>query len=185
MKKSSQQLPQISRSFPAVLYIIVLKTVVLGLLIFFLATLLIYRSSGFDSAKLGVLLSPNDVSNHLLLTQEYLGRGDMSSVERELTLAQNLSLPTTQNPSSSVLGANLSPLKILEKIKNEPQRINNEISFWEKIVAAKPNYRDGYLRLALLNAQIYETQKAKTYLQKAVVLDPNFEATKELENLIK
>lgn len=178
--------PHNYRIIPAYTIIYSVKLMVLVLLIFFLTTLFLYPPSGFEMAKLGVLLSPNDLSNHLLLAQEYLGRGDMTSVERELTLAESLSSrSTTHNPSSTVLGLTLSPIKILEKIKAEPQRIKSEISFWEKVVANKPNYRDGYLRLALLNAQIYETQKAKNHLEKAKTLDPNFETTKELEKLLK
>lgn len=177
--------PHNYRIIPAHTIIYSIKLVVLGLLVFFLTTLFLWPSSGFDQARLGVLISPNDVSNHLLLTQEYLGRGDMSSVERELTLADSLNTKYQILNTKYVLGATLSPLRILEKIKNQPAQINQEISFWGKVVASKPDYRDGYLHLALLNYQIYETQKAKAYLQKAVALDPNFEATKELEDLIR
>lgn len=171
-----------------ILYITVGKFAVLGLLVFFLATLLIYQPSGFDQAKSAVMFSPNDLSSHLLLAQQYLAQGNMEAVERELTLAESLSRRPASSfslPASSVLGASLSPLKILEKIKAEPQRINQEISFWEKVIAEKPGFRDAYLQLAVLNYQIYETQKAKAYLEKAKALDPNFEAAKKLEELLK
>lgn len=192
MKRKAQHFPQISRIIPATLYIIVLKAVVLVAVAAFLALNLFWQLSTeptrIRQAKLAVMLSPNDLSNHLLLTQKYLDQGNMKAVERELILAQNLSTRPASSfplPTSSVLGVTLSPLKILEKIKNEPQKIKDEIVFWEKIVADKPNYRDGYLRLALLNYQIYENQKARVYLERAKTLDPNFETTKELEKILK
>lgn len=163
--------------------------VALSILIAFLAINLFYRLPtdflNLQAAKTSVMLFPKDVSFHLLLVQEYLKRGNMSAVERELNIAQTLStyypLPTT----NSVLGLTLSPAKIWTKIKNEPQRIKSEIIFWEKIIADKPEYRDAYLQLALLHYQIYETNKAKEYLQKAKELDPNFEVIKQLEEIIK
>lgn len=162
---------------------------ILGLLVLFLAINLFPRlpleSLEIEQAKLAVMLAPNNISNHLLLVQEYLKRGDMAAVERELNLAQNVTISYKPSARNSVLGASLSPAKIWEKINNEPQRINNEITHWENIIKDKPDYRDAYLQLAILNYQIYQTDKAKVYLQKAANLDPNFEATKELEKIIQ
>ena len=181
--------PQIYRIIPANTIIIVAKVVVLVVVTTFLALNLFIqlppRFTKTRQVQLAVMLMPNDLSNHLLLAQEYLGQGNMPAVERELILSQDLSsLPTTHNPSPSVLGLTLSPLKILEKIKNEPQKIREEISFWEKVVAQKPDFRDAYLQLALLNYQIYNLDKAKEYLQEAKKIDPNFKATKELEKIL-
>ena len=181
--------PQISRSFPATLYIIVLKAVVLGAVAAFLAFNLFARLPAeftkIRQAKLAAMLSPNDFSNHLLLVQEYLGQGNMPAVERELLLAEELKTKHKTLNTNSVLGASLSPIDILKKIKNEPQKIKNEISFWEKVVFDKPNYRDGYLQLTLLHYQIYEIDQAKEYLQKAKEIDPNFETVKKLEQIIR
>ena len=200
MTKQAQKFPQIYRSFPALtprslgevgasLYIIVLKTVVLGAVAAFLALNLFAqlpaKLTKIRQAKLAVMLSPNDISNHLLLVQEYLGQGNMDSVERELTLADSLNTKHLKLNTNKVLGETLSPLKILEEIKAEPQKIKNEISFWEKVVASKPDYRDAYLQLSILHYQIYETQKAKAYLEKAREIDPNFESTKNLEEIFK
>ncbi len=179
MKKLASKFPHIYRVLTATL------------LLTFLAVNFYSRlPTGFlnlEGAKLVVMLNPNDISSHLLLTQAYLEQGDMEAVKRELTLAENLnSQPKIYNSQlSSVLGTSLSPLKIWQKIQNEPQRIKEEIVFWEKTVADKPNYRDAYLQLAILNYQIYENQKAKEYLNKALEIDPNFEVTKELGKIIQ
>jgi len=142
--------------------------------------------SDFERAKLAAMLYPNDLSSHLLLAQEYLKRGNMEGVERELLLAQDLGGKTsaTSSGSPTVLGVFLSPSKILEKIKNEPKRIREEISFWEKVISEKPDYRDAYLQLAILNYQIYKKERAKEYLEKALKIDPNFAPARQLENLL-
>ncbi len=181
-------LPHISRIINANTASLGLKMVILAVLIGFLAINL-FRALppdlNFEQARITVMLSPNDASSHLVLAQEYLKKGSMQDVERELNLAQELTSSYQPSASSSVLGSSLSPLKILEKIKNEPQRIRNEIIFWEKVVSERPGYRDGYLQLAILNYQLYENDKAKEYLNKALEIDPNFEVTKELGKIIQ
>ncbi len=176
MKKLASKFPHIYRVLTATL------------LLAFLAVNFYSRlPAGFlnlEGAKLIVMLNPHDISSHLLLTQAYLEQGDMEAVERELTLAQGLTANSLSVTTSSVLGTSLSPLKIWQKIQNEPQRIKEEIVYWQKIVAERPSYRDAYLQLAILNYQIYENQKAKDYLNKALELDPNFEPTQKLEKII-
>ncbi len=139
---------------------------------------------GFERAKLTTMLEPHDFSSHLLLSQEYLKRGNLEAVERELILAQNLEVSPSSVTTASVLGLSLSPIKIWQKILNEPQRVKEEIRFWEKVIVKKPDYRDAYLQLAILNYQIFNKQKAKEYLHKALELDPNFGPSKELEKII-
>lgn len=138
-----------------------------------------------EQAKIGVMLSPKSLSPHLLLAQEYLKRGDLEEMERELLIAQTLATANRLSSNNSVLATSLSPLKVLEQIKNEPKRIRGEISFWEKVILEKPDYRDAYLQLAILSYQSYEKEKAKSYLGKALDLDPNFEPARKLEEIIK
>ncbi|MCX6817023.1 MAG: hypothetical protein NTZ93_04100 [Candidatus Beckwithbacteria bacterium] len=51
--------------------------------------------------------------------------------------------------------------------------IQQEIVSLEKELEKKPEYRDVLLKLALLNYQILETEKAKEYWNRANYLDPN------------
>lgn len=187
MAKNRLKFPHISRILTAKPFLAGLKLVVLATMAGFLAINLFPSLSpdlwAFERTKLTVMLFPKDITSHLLLVQEYLKRGELSEVERELTLAQGLVEKNPPTTNSAVLGTSLSPLKILENIKNEPQRIRQEISFWEKVVSEKPDYRDAYLQLAILNHQVYENDKAKRYLKKALDLDPNFRPTKELEKI--
>lgn len=187
MAKIRLNFPQISRIFNAEPLKRGLKLAVLAVLAAFLVINLFPALPAdflsYERARLAVMLYPEDLSSHLFLAQEYLKRGSLAGVERELLLAQELTEKNPPATSSGVLGAFLSPAKILEKIKNEPQKIKNEISFWEKIIAEKPDYRDAYLQLAILNYQIYENEKAQEFIKKALALDPNFAPTRELERL--
>lgn len=67
----------------------------------------------------------------------------------------------------------------------EKKRIEAEIVKWEKTLEEYPGYRDVHLRLAVLNWEINNKSKAKEHLQKAKELDPNFEMTKELEEILR
>lgn len=75
-------------------------------------------------------------------------------------------------------------LKRAEEKVMEPERIRREIESWEKVLEEKPYYRDVLLRLALLNYQIYEDEKAETYWQQANYLDPNNEEGQEVGEII-
>ncbi len=158
----------------------------IGILAVLMALLLtqLYAANSLIQAQTAVLLSPADVSSHLLLSQEYLAAGNLLAVERELALADILTTNYQLLTTNKVLGTTLSPLLIWGKIKDEPKQIQAEISFWEKIVEEKPGYRDAYLQLAIASYKIYQTEKAKEYLQKAKEIDPNYKKTKELEKRI-
>lgn len=181
--------PQISRIFTAPFLRIGVKTLVLGIftafLIINLFPILPDDFLSLTQAKVAVMLSPNDLSSHLILAREYLKRGGMEEVERELLLAQELAGRNKEATNYSVLGTSLSPLEILAKLRSEPQGIRDEIAFWEKIIAEKPDYRDAYLQLSILNYQIYENEKAKIYLKKVLDLDPNFESARKLEEVLR
>ena len=69
-------------------------------------------------------------------------------------------------------------------LNNEKIKVQNELIFWQKEVGKMPNYRDAYFKLALLNYQLKDFDKANEYLKKTLSLDPNFEKGKELEKLL-
>jgi tetratricopeptide (TPR) repeat protein len=136
-----------------------------------------------SEARLEVLLAPFNPQPHLGLASEYLKRGDFTGAEKEIRLAQDL---TRDNPSFPVLGQTaISPLALLEKVKNEPNIIEREIAFWQEVITRKKDYRDAYLRLAVLNYQINQEEESRAFLQMALRLDPNFEPAKKLEEILK
>ena len=64
----------------------------------------------------------------------------------------------------------------LREAQSKKQEILREIAYWEGVTRQYDDYRDGYFRLALLEYQLGNREQAKTYIQKALEIDPNFEA---------
>lgn len=54
---------------------------------------------------------------------------------------------------------------------------------WEQLMQERPNYRDGWVQLAVLYYKKGETSKALTVLQKAKEIDPNNENLSQIEEL--
>jgi len=78
-----------------------------------------------------------------------------------------------------ITGVNLwQNSEALSKIKKERANYVQEIAFWKRVVAQYEGYRDGYFKLSLLTYQLGEKIQARSYLQKAMDLDPNFQEGK-------
>jgi len=129
-----------------------------------------------SQAKKEVLNSPLDAKTHLGLARVYLDMRSLEAAEKELSLAKGL----TSIESSDLKSAK----EALEKAKEKPEKIRQEISFWEKVVKEKPDYRDAYFQLAVLNYQLSQKGATVKYLRKTLELDPNFEPAKKLEKLL-
>lgn len=58
----------------------------------------------------------------------------------------------------------------------EAQRVSfeEELSYWESITSEYADYRDAYYRVASLQLRMGDAESARSYLQKALELDPNF-----------
>ncbi len=143
----------------------------------------------FQLLKQRLIRNPADFETNLQMAEKFLENNQLEEAERVLLLAQNNLQFTIYNLQSekTVLGEQTNEkLKELwqKKQYSNPEDIKQLISAWEKIVAEKPNYRDGYLQLAVLHYKIYENTKAKEYLQKALELDPNYEPAKELQKIL-
>ncbi len=68
--------------------------------------------------------------------------------------------------------------------KEEFNRAETDFAYWENVVDQHPNFTDGFYNAALSAAKLGETGKAITYIQKALILDPEFQAAEELEEKI-
>lgn len=102
--------------------------------------------------------------------------GDEEKALEELEMANKLLLVKTSQAKES--------LRKAEEKVTEPKRIKEEIKSWEKVIEEKPYFRDVLLRLAILNFQIYENEKAVDYLLRAEYLDPSNEEIKEVKEVI-
>lgn len=160
----------------------------LALVVLFLGLSLSLPKNQIQQAKERLAKNPADFEAHLMMAEEYLDHHQLPEAEKELLLAEE-SQPVRKfgdliinQSKNNVLGEATSTLTELWQIKREsdPKDIKYLIDQWGKIIAQRPDYRDGYLQLALLNYKIYEDEKAKQYLGEALDLDPNFEPAKAL-----
>ena len=71
----------------------------------------------------------------------------------------------------------------IQEIENQPAEIEKEIVYLQKIAEQFSNYRDIYLKLAILNWKLYRPFDFQKYLEKALEIDPNNEVIKRFSLL--
>lgn len=77
-----------------------------------------------------------------------------------------------------------SDIKVRQKTEKERKEIISEILYWQGIVDKYKDYRDAYFQLAILEYRLKNFDKAKFYLSKTLLIDPNFEKGRELEKIL-
>ncbi len=107
--------------------------------------------SDFQNIKENILLNKNSVENHNKLGQLFFAANDFSLARLEFS-----------TESATLAG-----------LLNEPSQIKNQIIYWQKLVDQVPTYRDGYIKLFVLNSKLYRDFDAKKFLEKVLSLDPN------------
>ncbi|MBI4099396.1 tetratricopeptide repeat protein [Candidatus Microgenomates bacterium] len=107
-----------------------------------------------------------DTQNHEALAADLLKTNQIAEAERE---ARAVDSPL---------------LSQIEKVKTQPEKIQEAILFWQKVTDQFPNYRDAYLKLAILSRQLNRTFDAQKFLNKALEIDPNSEVAKKLSSLL-
>ena len=147
-----------------------MRKVVLAILFIGLLSYNLYPTplSTFDKAKNEVLERQDDANAKENLAKIYLENNDWTTAEEIV---------------NRIIRNSEQSQEIKNKIefqKNEPERIKNEIIKWDKIVFDYPNFRDGFLKLAVLNWQIYNQDLSRWYWQKAFELDPNGVKTQQV-----
>jgi len=156
-----------------------------ALVILLLVGSFFYPQDEIQILKMRLLNNPYDFKSHLELAEKLLGNNQFEQAEQALLVAQQIKI--LGDKDTKILGEKTNS-KISELWQREyysnPKDIKRLISAWEKIVQEKPNYRDGYLQLAILNYKIYENQKALESLKKALEIDPNFTEARKLEKLL-
>src|SRR5438552_1981662 len=71
------------------------------------------------------------------------------------------------------------------QVQNERQKVALEIEHWKKVANQYIGYRDVYYRIAFLEYTQGNFAEAKKYVQKALEVDPNFDAGRVLGDKIK
>ncbi len=75
--------------------------------------------------------------------------------------------------------------ELLNALQAEKENLLKERVYWEKTVTRYKDYRDGYYQLALLEYQLGNTDAARSYVDKALSIDPQFYQAKYLLQTIE
>ena len=182
MKKKAFS-PHISRLLPAGPVLWLGKTLFLAVLTGFLLisalTIFFPENLLFSRLKEQLLSQPFSALTHLKLGQHYLRNGANTLAEQEFIIAQQLA--TIKEKNSNILG---EATNLLDQTRQGPQLLEQQLNQWKEVIKEKPDYRDAYIQLATLAYQLKRLEQAKSYIDKALNLDPNFEPAKKLQELL-
>lgn len=158
---------------------IFLITTALGWVIYF-SYLFLLPKDLFHQLRDRIFYNFNDITARLELIELYLNNNQFSEAENEINRLEKIS-PNQLNKEQQT---KLDQLREFKHTK-DPQEIRSEVNQWEKILSAYPDYRDGWLKIAVLYARLKQPDKTQEALKKAVELSPNYEITQELQKLLE
>lgn len=76
-------------------------------------------------------------------------------------------------------------LQAVQVMRHERGKINQEIVYWKHVSERYEGYRDVYFRIAALEYKIGNKRESEQYMEKALEIDPNFEAGRVLGEKIQ
>jgi tetratricopeptide (TPR) repeat protein len=120
-----------------------------------------------------VLRNSQNTSARLILIENYLENNQFSQAEKELLKLEKQDLNNWQTDKLANLWQ--------KKQRQDPQEIEKQISHWQKQLEDRPDWRDAWLILSLLQAKLGKKETSWESLQKAKTLDPNYPLFQELE----
>ncbi|MBI5620815.1 hypothetical protein HY949_03490 [Candidatus Gottesmanbacteria bacterium] len=133
--------------------------------------------------------SPYTVSEHIDLASTLWQYGQKTSARELINSAQTLSLsarPTINGGGTvNVLGLSTRPMDTLALWEHETEALQKDYVSWQAIAAAKPDYRDAYLRLATIAYQLGNLDVSKQWIYRALELDPNNSEAKRVSTLLQ
>ena len=151
-------------------------TILLLFLLIFLANYL-WSKDEITKAKLKAAHWPIFPTSHFKMAQAYFNNGYEEEAKKEFYQAAT--------SFRFFLGKKIflwwqKEAEETNKLITKKDKIENKIEYWEQILNNKPNFRDVYLRLAVLYYQILQDGKAKKAWEKAFYLDPNNEVVQKV-----
>lgn len=69
-----------------------------------------------------------------------------------------------------------------DKISSQRQELSGKINYWNSILDKFPGYSDASFNLAILYFQLNNLQKARAYLEKTLIFDPNYPQADKLDS---
>ncbi|MDO8551464.1 MAG: hypothetical protein Q7S03_02180 [bacterium] len=161
--------------------IILISALIFVFITFYSSTL---PKNRFEQTKEMLLRNSEDKRAHLLLAEEFLKNNQLGQVKKELEIVGRLH--AEGESQQKVLGLSSQLSDLWQKWQNQdPEELKKKVGDWENIISQTPSYRNGYLELTLLYFKLGEKDKARESLGKALELDPNYEAAREIKTQLK
>jgi tetratricopeptide (TPR) repeat protein len=178
-KPQAKRLQRLTKKFGSLGIVVLVSEAILGSLFL--------PKNDFQILKEKLIKQPYNLKAHLELAKIFLKTNQFEKAEKELLITKSLQqLNNRIAEQSRVLGVSDTLEKLWQqKHYSDPKDIKKLISGWEEVLEKYPDYRDGYLQLAYLYYKIYQDEKVKENLTKALELDPNFPPTQEIKKFLK
>ena len=141
----------------------------------------LYPKKEITQAQLGIKNWPLSPKEHLQMAKAYFNTGYEEQSVEEFKKAEAL---YSSFSFLDILGNTKKQLEEIEKLLSHPKKIRQDINYWETVLKIKPHYRDVFLRLSILNYQLYQHEKTKEYWEKAFYLDPNNKIVQEVGQIL-
>lgn len=68
-----------------------------------------------------------------------------------------------------------------KRINSERENVERELDFWRSEAEKYPGHRDIFFKIATLEYRLGNKDEARINLDKALIIDPNFEKGREME----
>ncbi len=75
----------------------------------------------------------------------------------------------------------------IQQVKEVQQQrvvLQSKLTKWEKILSTHPGYRDGYMKLAMLDYQLGDKIDANKNIENALTIDPNYIPALKLKGIL-
>jgi len=76
-------------------------------------------------------------------------------------------------------------LQTKQNIDSQRITLEKNLNFWENFISKHQDYRDAYIQASIIEYKLGNTLKARTYVEKSLVLDPNSSEGLKVEQLLK
>lgn len=133
----------------------------------------LYLPQPFVSYRQDILTHPFSIHPYVQFGQALFQHGNISGANAQMMLASN-------NQGARVLGAQTELHIVSTQWEHELSKQERTYNFWKHEVEVNPEYRDGYVQLALISYEMKRIDEARLFALRAQDLDPNNQSINEL-----
>lgn len=107
------------------------------------------------------------------------------SAPRRVDLATLLFQLGNKQEARNVLGVTTTSAVTFAQWEKEGKKIEEQYVFWQSVANAHPDYRDAFIALTSLSYKLGKLEEARSWLDRAVAIDPNSPVIQKFSTLLK